>query len=80
MDFWQQMKTHNARIWCTTPEYMWTMLKEVIDGEMPPQPEAVESQIRIGTRPDTMRRTAWEIFFHLISIWPFRGTATSGLY
>ena len=29
---------------------------------------------------DTMRRTAWEIFFHFISIWPFRATATNGLY
>ena len=34
MGFWQQMKTHNARIWCTTPEYMWTMLKKVVDSEM----------------------------------------------
>ena len=31
-------------------------------------------------KPDTMRRTTWEIFFHFISIWPFRATATNGLY
>ena len=37
------------------------------------------SKVNLG-KPDTMRRTEWEIFFHFISRWPFRATATNGLY
>ena len=60
MDFWQQMKTHNARIWCTTPEYMWTMLKKVVDNKMIFEDEDDPSNLnQLNLKDELERRRIW---------------------
>ncbi len=60
MDFWQQMKTHNARIWCTTPEYMWTMLKKVVDNKMIFEDEDDPCNLnQLNLKDELERRRIW---------------------
>jgi hypothetical protein len=60
MDFWQQMKTHNARMWCTTPEYMWTMLKKVVDSKMIFEDEDDHRNLKqLNLKDELERRRIW---------------------
>ena len=60
LDFWREMKTHNASIGCTTPEHMWTMLKDAIDREKIFEDEDNHRNLKqLNLKDELERRRIW---------------------